>query len=768
MFERVSTLSLLLLCFTFATLFPSPSAAQEREVLRGSLEPYRFEPHDGEPVDAELGRFRVPLDRVAAPGDSLQLVFVRFPATTSTPGPPIVYLAGGPGGSGVATARGSRLSMFMALREHGDVIAFDQRGTGMSEGPSPAECPITHSYPASRPLQLDELRRLTLEVARDCGEFWRERGVELSAYDTVESADDIAALAASIGAERIRLWGISYGTHLGLTVIRRHPQLVERAILAGIEGPDHTVKLPSYSATQLRRLEELIAARPEVSRRFPDLRGIMRRVLERLEQEPVSIEIFSADMRDTIRSKVSAFQVRARTVELLRDPSSLVRVPYLYERMAAGDFSVIAGSPPELGGLAAMPEATDAASGMSAQRRARYQREERNTLLGGGDAIIGADMAEALCVPDLGEDFRAPVRSSVPVLFISGTLDGRTPLANAEEVLRGFPNGQHLVIENAGHSDPLFLSSPRILETMRAFLRGRSLPTTRVRTAPPDLAEGALPPALSADFLQSIVGGYERRRGDVWRVLHHRTVRSLDPGGHETGRTTELLLRLRGNGFPLQARPDSTFFIPGFGPDLVFRFHRDAAGAVERLEFARPGSDSAILDPVDWKEVGFVEAQTWEVAGPYQLGADQSCDRLFDPERSPGRVDWRTAEGDDGMVDFEESLGGSLAGGVGYARMRIEVDAETRAELRMGSDDDLRVFLDGEPIHSFDGSRSAWETQDHVPVEFGAGTHVLLVKVCNRDSDWGFTLRITDQRGRSLIAQRGRGRVHVEPWVMDR
>lgn len=34
------------------------------------------------------------------------------------------------------------------------------------------------------------------------------------------------------------------------------------------------------------------------------------------------------------------------------------------------------------------------------------------------------------------------------------------------------PNAVTLVIEGAGHSDPLFLSSPKILETMKAFLRG--------------------------------------------------------------------------------------------------------------------------------------------------------------------------------------------------------------------------------------------------------------------------------------------------------
>ena len=36
----------------------------------------------------------------------------------------------------------------------------------------------------------------------------------------------------------------------------------------------------------------------------------------------------------------------------------------------------------------------------------------------------------------------------------------------------GFPNSGHLILDGAGHSDELLLSSPRILEAMLGFLRG--------------------------------------------------------------------------------------------------------------------------------------------------------------------------------------------------------------------------------------------------------------------------------------------------------
>ena len=80
-----------------------------------------------------MGTLVVPYDRSSADSENIALKFVRFPATTDDPGPPLVYLAGGPGGSGIGAATGRRFELFMKLRELGDVIAWDQRGTGQSE-----------------------------------------------------------------------------------------------------------------------------------------------------------------------------------------------------------------------------------------------------------------------------------------------------------------------------------------------------------------------------------------------------------------------------------------------------------------------------------------------------------------------------------------------------------------------------------------------------------------------------------------------------------
>lgn len=110
--------------------------------------------------------------------------------------------------------------------------------------------------------------------------------------------------------------------------------------------------------------------------------------------------------------------------------------------------------------------------GATAERLALIQDQARTAIF--SDVANRGLRADCASWPaeDLGDDYRSPVRSDVPVLFISGSLDIRTPPSNAEEVRQGFPNSHHLVIAGGSHDDDLFLSSPPILETMLAFLSG--------------------------------------------------------------------------------------------------------------------------------------------------------------------------------------------------------------------------------------------------------------------------------------------------------
>jgi pimeloyl-ACP methyl ester carboxylesterase len=92
-----------------------------------------FELVDGQRVGAEAGTLVVPENRERPDGETIRLDLVRFKSTADTPGPPILYLAGGPGDSGVEDARYLYAGLFHDLLALADVIALDQRGTGSAE-----------------------------------------------------------------------------------------------------------------------------------------------------------------------------------------------------------------------------------------------------------------------------------------------------------------------------------------------------------------------------------------------------------------------------------------------------------------------------------------------------------------------------------------------------------------------------------------------------------------------------------------------------------
>lgn len=461
-----------------------PVAAQ-RKAGDLTIKPYVFENAKGEKVNAEFGTLLVPENRSNPQGNLIELAFVRFKSTAKSPGPPVVYLAGGPGGSGIGTAMGSRFPLFMAMREIGDVIAFDQRGTGHSK-PN-ISCPQRLDIPLDVVPSREALLEAAKDKARQCIFFWQTlQRVDLTAYNTNESADDLEDLRKALGAKQLSLWSISYGTHLALATIRRHPRSIHRAILAGTEGPDHTYKLPSNIQQHLTDLSAVIKADPKLGKEIPDFLVLMKSVLDKLEREPVVVEITDPLTKQRVKVTVNKFVMQYLTADNI-GTTATAEFPAIYYAASRGDYTLAAKywlnqTRDELG--SAMSYMMDCASGQAAVRRQRIKREAEGSLLGDLANHIFPEICEEWRAPDLGDLFRSPVRSQVPVLFISGSLDARTPVSNAEEYMIGFPNSAHLILEGAVHSDPLFLSSPKIKDAMLEFMQGLPLSSTRIKLPP--------------------------------------------------------------------------------------------------------------------------------------------------------------------------------------------------------------------------------------------------------------------------------------------
>ena len=199
-----------------------------------------FAPESGDAVEAYEGSFQVPENRTNPDSRMLTLKYVRFAATGDEPGAPIIYLAGGPGGSGIQTAKYRRFPLFMAMREFGDVIAFDQRGTGASN--DLPNCTSSQHVSVAEPTSDTAFFAKERAAFAECLDYWTSEGVDVRGYTTTESVADLDDLRKHLGADQVDLWGISYGSHLSLAALRQIDDRIGRVVITAIEGLDQTVK----------------------------------------------------------------------------------------------------------------------------------------------------------------------------------------------------------------------------------------------------------------------------------------------------------------------------------------------------------------------------------------------------------------------------------------------------------------------------------------------------------------------------------------------
>jgi pimeloyl-ACP methyl ester carboxylesterase len=422
---------------------------------------------------ADLEKLTVLEDRSKPDGRKIELAFARLKSTASNPGAPIVYLDGGPGGSGIGMYRVAEYKViFDEMRAAGDVILLSQRGTGFST----PRLVCRDASPIPNDLFLSAARMVEVLGPRAirCASELRAKGIDLAAYNTEASADDLEDLRKALGVPKISLFGFSYGTHLALAAVRRHPESIDRVILAGTEGPDHSQKYPHTFDLQLARLAQLEGQ--------PDLIEVAATVMARLEKSAIAVE---AKMQGQEPAKLTigkeGFQYLLRRD--IGDTNDTKNVLRLIRDTARGDYAMLSAFAARRfgefgGGVALMGAAMDCASGTSPERMTRINRELAGSLLGEMTNFPYPQVCQVLKLQALPESFRTPIISKLPALFISGSLDSNTPPYQAEEVRWGFPNSVHVIVENAGHESTLTLREVRGL--MVDFLLGKDVAGRRI------------------------------------------------------------------------------------------------------------------------------------------------------------------------------------------------------------------------------------------------------------------------------------------------
>jgi hypothetical protein len=165
-------------------------------------------------------------------------------------------------------------------------------------------------------------------------------------------------------------------------------------------------------------------------------------------------------------------------------------------------------------------------------------------------------------------------------------------------------------------------------------------------------------------------------------------------------------------------------------------------------------------------EEGFV--QRWLLLAPIPLAENQSGaeglgkEQIKDEAKLKPKagdkvkagdkdIEWKEHTAKEHYIDFNDFLGNQTEDSVGYAVCYIVADADHKdVQMRTGSDDQAKVYLNGKEVWKFEDARALDKDQDTTEVTLNKGVNVVVFKIVNEKIDWSGCLRFTDKDGNPL------------------
>ena len=476
---------------------------------------------------ARCGKVVVPLDRPAATS-AISLSVRR----AKIPGPrrgTVFALAGGPGQAATPFAEGTAYAFRRALRGR-EVVTFDQRGIG---GSGLIRCPT-----------LEGLGEQTLHIAGATADCAERLGPRRAFYTTRDSVEDLEAVRRAVRAERVTVYGTSYGTKLALAYAAAYPQRVERLVLDSVvaaNGPDPFGRDSLQEVPRILRQRCASGCAAFTQDPAADLAalvaaiargGVLRGPLVRADGRPHQARLgrislidllYAGDFDPTLRAAMPA-AVRSA---LNGDPAPLLRLTHrgtaeFYEAVSYFNPAIFASTVCEEGPL---PFTRTTPPGQRLLEAKAQFATTPDSALGGFDrnSAFFASGTFELCrlwpaAPN--EPAIATNPPDVPALLLSGEDDLRTPVATAAAVARQLPRATLVSVPDAGHSVldwPNAGCARRALRDFLANLPVKQCPRGKKRIVPLEpIAPSALGQLLP---IGGVIGRAGRTLAAVKRTL---------------------------------------------------------------------------------------------------------------------------------------------------------------------------------------------------------------------------------------------------------
>jgi pimeloyl-ACP methyl ester carboxylesterase len=377
---------------------------------------------------------------------------------------PIIYFDGGPGGETLDSLQftfGLLVEPYLADR---DFIVFDQRGVGLSE-PSLA-CPelveVSLADLAGE-IAPEETLAVSLSALDACRGRLVTSGVDLEAYNSISSANDVEAMRSLLGYDRLNIVGISYGTRLAQTYMRMYPDSTRSVVLDSI-FPTESNLWSEFNLGAVRAYDQLFdgcAASAACSQAYPDFQDRFFQLLDQLDAEPIETEATNVLTGETVPAVIDGTDALELVFGALYDRGRFSLIPQMVEGSLAGDHEIIellvsievsnyglisTGMQLAVECNEEIPFESEEVFQANLEQPAPYER--LGQFEGGVSLFTVCEAWPSGAAPDVEADL---VVSDVPALLLAGQYDPITPPVGSDIVQAGLANSYSFLLAHEGH-----------------------------------------------------------------------------------------------------------------------------------------------------------------------------------------------------------------------------------------------------------------------------------------------------------------------------
>jgi pimeloyl-ACP methyl ester carboxylesterase len=226
----------------------------------------------------------------------IKLAIAIIKSTKSNPkSDPILYTTGDPGVLSTVRAvkYAYKVPFIVEMLKERDFILFEQRGAKYST-PNLVAPEIDSIYLESveNNINAEPDKKKLIKTVEDLKQRFEGKGIDLTAYNSSESAADIEDLRNVLKIEKWNLIGISNSCRLMLEVYRYYPEGVRTMVLDSPLPPDanwHESSFENYWSV-IDRLFERCKMNPELNHKYPDLKEYFLKFLSEVDQNPIDIK----------------------------------------------------------------------------------------------------------------------------------------------------------------------------------------------------------------------------------------------------------------------------------------------------------------------------------------------------------------------------------------------------------------------------------------------------------------------------------------------